>query len=321
VSVESVRAVVLAYGTGEEYVPLLETLDREGLAPEQVLLVHNPSVPGERLPSAPAGCELLSATYNRGYAAGMNLGIRRQLEREPELLLVLTHDARLRPEALRRMLETARQSPRYGVLGPALVLTGSETPFSFGGLSDARGGLSHRKVEPDVAGGVAGCDWVDGGTMLIRAEALEAVGDFDERLWSYCEDADLCLRVARGGFQVGVVLAAQADQAPGASKRLGSWAYLMTRNGIAYAQRFAGLRGVLAVTRRELTGAVVELIRSGARIARLRSGPPGETWAVAVGTLRGALAYYSRRWGPPPANLPGAGDIQNVTPPSHADVR
>jgi GT2 family glycosyltransferase len=313
VSLDRLRAVVLTYGAGAEHVPLLESLAGEGLGADRVLLVHNPSAPGERLPSAD-GYEVIEASHNLGYAAGMNLGLRRQLSRGCDFVLVLTHDARLRSGTLRQLVDAAAASPSYGALGPVLLLAGTETAFSFGGTTTCNGGVAHRREKPLAPNGIAECDWIDGGTMLVSAEALRRAGCFEERFWSYFEDAELCLRVSRAGFRVAVVLAARADQEPGGSKRLGSWAYLMTRNGIAYAHRFAGLRGTIATTAHEALGVVVELLRTLARLAGLRKGLPAEPWAVTVGTLRGIVDFYRGRWGPPPPGLPGSGDIRNLAP-------
>jgi len=306
--------VLLAYGAGGEHGPLFETLAREGVAPERIVLVHNPSEPGQAPPPVPAGCETIATGRNLGYAAAMNLGIERQLRREPSLLLVATHDARLRPGALAAMVAAAEAEPRYGALGPVLLFDGSEEPFSFGGTTSRGGALDHRTEPPPAAADVAECDWIDGGTMLVRADALARVGAFDERLWGYCEDADLCLRLTRAGYGVGVVLAARADQAPGGSKRPGAWAYLLTRNGVAYAGRFAGPRGLAAATARAIGQALLELARAAARRGGLRPGPAAERWAVAVGTLRGLADLLRGRWGPPPPGLPGIGDVKNAGP-------
>ncbi len=313
-SAAGLGAVVLAYGAGGEYLAVLESLAAQGVEPGRVLVVHNPSAPGERLPEPPPGCEVLSATHNLGYAAGMNLGIARLLEREPELVLVLTHDASLRDGALERLLAAARAEPRYGVLGPALFFAGTEQAFSFGGRIGPGGALGHLKQRPPGAP-VAPCEWVDGGTMLVRAEALARVGGFDERLWSYCEDADLCLRIAAAGFAVGVVPDAVADQAPGGAKRPGPWAYLLTRNGLAVARRARGARGVAATLARAAGLVLSELARTLARLTPLRPGRPSATWPVAVGAARGALDFLRGRWGPPP-HLPGGGDLKNLTRPA-----
>jgi N-acetylglucosaminyl-diphospho-decaprenol L-rhamnosyltransferase len=312
--------VVLTYGAGGPHEPLLESLLAQGIAPGAILVVHNPADPGEPDPSLPPGCELLRATHNLGYAAAMNLGVERQRRHGYELLLLLTHDARLRPGALRSLLDAAAAHPRFGVLAPRLVFAGSETPFSFGGQTSRTGKTTHIAELGAVDDGIARCDWVDGGTMLIRADALRRVGDFDERFWSYCEEADLCLRISRAGYGIGVVPAAVADQQPGGSKRFGPWSYLLTRNGAAYAWRASGFPGFALFLVRAIGQVVRELLRTAARGLRLRGGPPGDTWATAVGTARGLVDLCRRRWGPPPP-LPGRGDIANVEPRPEAGDR
>lgn len=311
--------VVLTYGTSAVHEPLLDSLLGQGVAPRQILVVHNPATPGEPDPVAAPGCEVMRATHNLGYAAGMNLGVERQLGRGCDLLLVLTHDARLRPGALATLLGAATAHPEYGVLGPALVFAGTETPFSFGGRTRSNGSTTHLAEPRGVEDGIAPCDWVDGGTMLIRAEALARAGAFDERLWSYCEEADLCLRVGRAGFRVGVVPAALGDQMPGGTNRPGPWAYLMTRNGAAYAYRAVGLRGAAFITIRACYEALEELARAAIRLTPLRSGSVADPWATAVGILRGLADFYRRRWGPPPS-LPGSGDVTNVAAPMEGEA-
>jgi N-acetylglucosaminyl-diphospho-decaprenol L-rhamnosyltransferase len=319
VSVDDVGVVVLAYGAGGEYLAVLRSLADQGVSAEQIVVVHNPSERGERLPPPPEGCEVVSASHNLGYAAGMNLGIRRQLDDPPEFVLLLTHDASLRAGALGRLVAAARSNLRYGVLGPSLLHTGSDVPFSFGGLTSRGGLVHHRKDRPPEEAGVAACDWVDGGTMLIRSEALAKVGGFDERFWGYCEDAELCLRVQRAGFAIGVVVDALADQAPGGAKRPGPWAYLLARNRLAFARRAAGGRGVVTGLRYGSWLVLSELARTLARATPLRPGRPAETWAVAVGTARGMVDFARRRWGPPPTNLPGAGDLKNLAAPTEQE--
>jgi GT2 family glycosyltransferase len=46
------------------------------------------------------------------------------------------------------------------------------------------------------------CDWVSGCFLFLRTEALAEIGEFDCRFRKYFEDVDLCLRMARAGWQV-----------------------------------------------------------------------------------------------------------------------
>jgi N-acetylglucosaminyl-diphospho-decaprenol L-rhamnosyltransferase len=308
-----VGVVVLSYGAGGEYRPLLATLLAEGVPEAAIVVVHNPASRGEPAPRVPQGCELLQAERNLGYAGGMNLGIARQRERDVDLILLLTHDARLRPGAIDLLVDATRCHPEHGALGPAMVHAGSDRPFSFGGITRPNGSKAHATDRPaSIVDGVSDSDWIDGGAMLLRTDVLDRVGTLDERFWAYCEEAELCLRVRRAGYRIGVVVDALADQAPGGTKRPGAWAYLMTRNGIAYARRAAGRHGLASAIARSIASAAFNFIRVGLRATRMRPGDPGEPWALAVGTARGTVDYIRGRWGPPPPGLPGMGDLRNA---------
>jgi GT2 family glycosyltransferase len=306
--------VILSYGLGGEYEALLGSLLDEGVAPAAILVVHNPAAPGEAPPGDLRGCELVVSPSNLGYAGGMNMGIERQLAAGCELLLLVTHDARLRPGSLAAMLDAAAANPGYAALGPVLLLTGINAPFSYGGFDSDDGDVHHLKTAALRTEAVLPCDWIDGGTMLLRAATLARVGGFDARFWGYAEDVELCLRLRRGGGQVGVVLGAVADQDPGGARRPGPWAYLRTRNGLAYALRAGGRPRLLRLAAKAAWGVAWELLRAAARGAGLRSGSPRGSFAVAVGTLRGLVDFARGRWGPPPSNLPGGSDVANTGP-------
>jgi GT2 family glycosyltransferase len=315
VSDGSLGVVVLTYGTAGTHRELIESLLAQGVPATAIVVVHNPSAAAEPDPELPPGCDFVRCERNGGYSGGMNRGLERWAERPeaPKLLLLASHDARLRPGALEALLAAAARAPGYGVLAPVLMLTGSEEPFSFGGDSDDRGVTTHRKQPPArLEDGIAPCDWVDGGTMLVRSEAIERAGGFDERFWAYCEESDLCLRIRRAGLRVGVVPAAVADQDPGGEKRLGAWAYLLSRNSIEYARRAAGPRAAAWAAAREVRCIGLNLARIPVRLVRRRRGGVREPWLLVVGTGWGTIDFLRRRWGPPPRRLPGTGDVGNV---------
>ena len=45
-------------------------------------------------------------------------------------------------------------------------------------------------------------DWVSGSCMLVRRQAIEAVGLLDEQFFMYWEDADWCRRMGQKGWKV-----------------------------------------------------------------------------------------------------------------------
>jgi N-acetylglucosaminyl-diphospho-decaprenol L-rhamnosyltransferase len=46
------------------------------------------------------------------------------------------------------------------------------------------------------------CDWTSGSFMIVRREALESAGLFDERFFIYSEETDLCYRIKQAGWEI-----------------------------------------------------------------------------------------------------------------------
>ena len=302
------HAVVLAYGAGDEHVPLVDSLVAAGVPAPQVTLVHNPSrEPAD--PAVPPGGRLIRMSRNVGYGAAVNAGLRAALDDGARLVLVLTHDTRLRAGTLDALLAAAERAPRVGVLGPALWSRRDDRPWSFGAVGPPWEWPSHRVEPPETDGtGVADCDWVDGCAMLVRREVLDQAGLFEPRYFMYFEEPDLCLRARRAGWRVGVVVDAPAEQSPGVHRRRGAYVYLDTRNGLEFARRLGG----------------APLMRTRARVHLARCRRLAK-WYVKAGrdprvrrevrdevapTLAGVVDFARRRWGAPPAWLPGLGDVE-----------
>jgi N-acetylglucosaminyl-diphospho-decaprenol L-rhamnosyltransferase len=60
-------------------------------------------------------------------------------------------------------------------------------------------------------------DWVTGACFLVRREAFDAVGGFDDRYFMYVEEVDLCWRLARAGWRTGYESSARVRHLGGVS--------------------------------------------------------------------------------------------------------
>lgn len=65
----------------------------------------------------------------------------------------------------------------------------------------ARRFLGERELDPHHYDRETRCDWTSGSFMLVRREALEKVGWFDERFFLFSEETDLCWRLDKGGWK------------------------------------------------------------------------------------------------------------------------
>jgi GT2 family glycosyltransferase len=306
--VSAAKVVILTYGTSGVHVPLLDQLLADGVAPQDVVLAHNPSAPGDPWePESRPGVRVLVQPANLGYAGGMNAGIRAHAD--GDALLLLTHDARLAPGAVQALGGALDAHTRVGIVGPLLEVASTGAIWSFG-VRRSGGLLRHVTQAARGADAFAPTDAIDGTVMLVRRAALDATGGFDERFFMYFEESDLCLRAGRAGWQVGVSFDATAVTEPGSVKRHGAHAYFFARNGLEFARRAAGLRGVLQFAGRLALQTYVSLPRPWA--GAVPDGQPRVFRDRLHGTARGVLDFTLRRWGPPPASIRRLSDISGT---------
>ncbi len=179
----------------------------------RIWVVDNDSKDGtpEMVSSGFTEVELVASDTNLGFGAANNLVIGRG--RAP-YVLVLNPDTRVTAGVLDRLYELMESQPSIGIAGCRLELEDGtfdhaarrSFPTPMGALahftgvgrrSNAPPWLAQYRA-PSVESGPV--DAVNGAFMLMRRQALEEVGLFDEGYWMYMEDLDLCYRFAQAGW-------------------------------------------------------------------------------------------------------------------------
>ena len=165
----------------------------------------------ERFPQV----RLIENRENVGFARANNQGIRASTGR---YVLLLNSDTIVEPDALTRMVEFMDAHPDAGIVGAYIrnpdrspqycfgrfpTIT-SETVFAFG--LDLHRPFSAR-FAPQVGfeEDFIETDWVLGAGLMVRRQALDRVGLFDEDYFMYSEEVDLAYRVKKAGWKVFVL--------------------------------------------------------------------------------------------------------------------
>jgi N-acetylglucosaminyl-diphospho-decaprenol L-rhamnosyltransferase len=291
-----VAVVVVTY----DALPWLEQC-LESVQGVRVVVVDNGSSDGspdfvrERFPDV----QVVEAE-NRGLAAGWNRGIEAT---DSRYVLLLNADAWLVGDSLARLLELADARPRAAVVAPRLSNPDGTLQRSVRGFPTtwrlATEYLGLRKLAPGssalnafYAGGfdhdeVCEVEFVMGACMLIRREAIDAVGPADEDFFLFSEETDWCFRFREAGWQVVFYPGAECMHVRGAS-----------HGGRLYREN---LRGHLRFLRKHRGEASAERVRRLLRFAlRLRGlvfrGERGRTYRDAAQWLdSGSVAELLER--------------------------
>lgn len=210
--------VIVSFNTRDLLRECLASLDENsrGISKE-VFVVDNVSRDGSadmverEFPRA----TLIRSHVNLGFAAANNSAFRLATGR---YIVLLNSDAFLKEGALQRAAEHMEEDPRIGIGGARLIgRDGSWQPsarlfpsplnefLTLSGLSGRHassrffGRFDRTWANPEEAADV---DWVPGAFSVIRRDALETVGYFDESFFLYYEEVDLCRRFKKAGYRI-----------------------------------------------------------------------------------------------------------------------
>jgi GT2 family glycosyltransferase len=151
------------------------------------------------------GVSVIAQPFRAGFGANQNTLIKRSSGR---YVYLLNPDTESRDWALASLVAELDAHPRVAALGPRLVYPDGHrqdsawrfpTPFAslLGLLTLGRVGITQSTGERPRS-----VDWIMGSAMILRRQALDEVGLFDENFFMYFEETDLCLRLRRAGWDV-----------------------------------------------------------------------------------------------------------------------
>lgn len=192
---------------------------------------------------------VIRAGTNLGYGRANNLGLDAVAT---PFALVLNPDARLAPGCLAALEAAAGRYPDAAVLAPVLHdAPGVVGDFWRGVVPSA---APAPRTPPQAPDGDVCAGFVTGAAMLMRMDAMRAIGFFDPWFFLYHEDDELCGRVRAAGRSIVVVAGASLEHRTRGSSRP-SWrtsfrrTYCMTLSKFYLLRRHHGARWRLEAAR------------------------------------------------------------------------
>ena len=284
--------VVLSYGDGPART-CVDALLSSGLAPEQVLVVHNLSRAGEGSPLLPSGVDIRVMQGNVGYGAAMNEGMRYWRDQGRAVALLCTHDVQITTDTADALVRVVLDDPTVAACGPVLQYPDG-TIISAGGRVTRLGDIEQRR--PTGAGAVP-VGWLDG--SIIAIDLAPRIG-FMEDFFMYWEDVALGIDLRAAGYRLACLESARAISRPGAGDREELFIYLHWRNRLGFAVRRKRVAMAAYSATKLLVALARHLLLNDLRLGRRRVG---RIYTLAL------IHGLSLRLGRPPATLLRGTDV------------
>jgi N-acetylglucosaminyl-diphospho-decaprenol L-rhamnosyltransferase len=232
--VSDIAAVLVSWNVSELLLRCIDSLKADGVTDIVVLDNDSKDDSVAAVRRAHPDVELIELRENTGFGGGVNRAVPHT---STKYVLVTTPDVYVEPGSTKALQAVLDEHPDVGFVAPRIdtpdgVLYPSVRRFP--NLADAVGhaflqfvwrsnpfSRRYKMLDWDHSQS-ADVDWVACTHFLVRREAWDAVGGFDEQFFMFLEDVDLCWRLHDAGWRIryepsSVVqheISASADQIP-----------------------------------------------------------------------------------------------------------
>lgn len=197
----SVAVVIVNWNGWHDTIRCLTSLNISRVPPSQILVIDNASSDDsvQKIRTHFPNQKIIVNSNNLGFGGGCNVGIRFAFQNKPDYIWLLNNDATIESETLGSLVAAAVADPLLGAAGSIIYEAGDREKIQLwgGGKINFWLGRSRLYKSPTQL------DFVSGASMLLRTQALESVGLFDEESYfMYWEDTDLCFRLRKKNWRI-----------------------------------------------------------------------------------------------------------------------
>ena len=256
-----VTAAVINWNSGPMLKYAVESLLTDEV--DGVVVVDNASSDGslQAIQSLRERVRVIENVANLGFAGAINQAFEATTT---PFVLIMNPDARATPGAVRALVDLFDDHPKAGIAGGFINDRYLPRPFPTMwslvrenlGMSPSRSSLS--------AGDIHLVDQPAGAALMVRREAFDQVGGFDEQFYpAWYEDVDFCRSVSKAGWEIYYHSAAVFQHDGGYSlEALGFERFLSTYydNQIRYIRKHCGRRACFTIRTALVLGMLIKII-------------------------------------------------------------
>lgn len=250
-----VGIIIVNYNGGEDILRCLESVEASTVPPAGTVVVDNASTDGspDEISRRFPGVVLIRSGLNRGFAGGVNAGIRWCMAEGLDAALLLNPDAVLERSALEQLVAGANRHPG-AILAPAICYRDRPDVVDsyVGDIVWWRGRMAAPLLGRPFSGDAATerrFATASGCALLLPRTVVERLGELSQEYFLYFEDADYFERATQAGFELwyvpsAVVLHREGASTGGPGSPLATYYYI--RNRHVFVRKFRGRRPVYA---------------------------------------------------------------------------
>lgn len=233
-SVSRIGIVTVSFRSGAAITELLASVPAAIGGETDIVVVDN--VPGGDPTLTPStkgtAARIIDRPDNPGYGGGVNSGVA-SMDPAIDFFLVVNPDVTLDPHSLDELVRVMASDDAIGAVGPRIRDLHGITYPSARAIPSLRVGIGHALFGDLIPSNSwtrryhASSDydtqrdagWLSGACVLVRREAFDAVGGFDDQFFMYFEDVDLGYRLGHSGWRNVYVPTATVEHEGGHSTR------------------------------------------------------------------------------------------------------
>ena len=174
----------------------------------EIIIVDNASSDGSisaifNLQKEVPNLKLIQNKENVGFARGCNIGAKAA---KGKYVLFLNSDTEASDGGFLQMVEFLDKNPKVAIVGGKLYnADGSAQPsagkfYNLFNLAIMLLGLERLGLLRSSPNKIQKVDWVSGACMMVRHSIFDKLMGFDEELFMYMEDMEICFRAQKLGF-------------------------------------------------------------------------------------------------------------------------